>query len=125
MPMRKSGYKGRPPQSRAARSKHAVYQIRSRSTGKVYTGQTNNYSARMQEHRQSARSGSATKIHKAIRSQGWGNFTKKVVRTGMSASTADRVERTLIRRQKQQGKSLNMQSGGKRGAAEWLRGRGR
>ena len=67
---------------------YCVYQIKSWN-GKVYIGQTNDFKARMNSHKNSKED---TRIHNAIRRHGWDNFEASILEENLTAEQANERE---------------------------------
>lgn len=64
--------------------------------GKIYIGQTNNFTLRMQQHKSAAFKGYCRLVDKAIRKYGWENISKEIILT-CDKDSIDAFEREYIK----------------------------
>lgn len=59
--------------------KFYIYVLINKINGKLYIGQTQNFSRRMARHKYDANNGCSYSVHRAIRKYGWNNFKKEII----------------------------------------------
>ena len=85
---------------------HYIYKLKS-PNGKIYIGQTNNFSGRMAEHKSNSK-WRKTKLYNSIRKYGWEAFTKEIIAECDTRENANILEESLILKYKATGyKGLN------------------
>lgn len=73
---------------------HCVYILTCRSTGKKYVGKTNDFSRRINEHRNA--SDGETELQQAIGQHGLDSFSYEIHRQNLTSEEATRLEAELI-----------------------------
>ena len=93
-----------------------IYKITNLKNQKVYIGQTNNFDARMRNHKSCAFNPKAKEyglhLYYAIRKYGWNNFKHNIIASNLGERTAKNMEKDLIAFNKAKGTSYNITDGG-------------